>query len=163
MTSLCGPEPFISACTRRLSPFPLALPFFPFPLRITSAATHSSILHGSCMTHHGQTAPSPTSCGIPAWRAWDLLAWLLHCSKPTWERVPQARLALVQLSCPCTSPPPSPGAGTGLKWGKQHDAPSHIPTPDTSPKSRLVIKNSPLAWHALQASPTWLEVTPPDP
>lgn len=139
MTSLCGPEPFISACTRQLSPFPPALPFFPFLLRITSAATHSSILQGSCMTHHEKTAPAPTSCGTPARRAWNLLAWLLRCSKPAWERLPQASLALMQLSCCCPSPSPSPGAGTGLKWGKQLDVPSHIPSPHTSPKSRFTI------------------------
>lgn len=140
VTSLCGPEPFISACTRQLSPFPPSLPFFPFLLCITSAATHSSILQGSCMTHHKQTAPAPTSCSIPAQRAWDLLAWLLCGLKPAWERLRlQARLALMLLSCSCPSPPPSPEAATGLKWHKQLDVCSHVSIPDTS-KSRLAIK-----------------------
>jgi len=93
------------------------------------------------MTHHRQMAPSPTSCSTPAWRAWDHLAWLLRCSKPAWERLPEARLALMQLSCPC----PPPGAGTGLKGGKQ----PHISSRCSSKKQTGHLeKSSPLAWHS---------------
>lgn len=100
MTSPCGPEPFISACTRQLSPFPPTLPFFPFPLCITSAATHS-ILQGSSVTHRKWSLPPHPAALLPG-EPGISSPGSYGCSKPAWERLPQARLALIPLSL--TSP-----------------------------------------------------------
>lgn len=124
MTSPCGPEPFI----RRLSPFPPALlcsALLPVAARHHLCCLTPRILQGSCVTHHGQAAPSPTSSGAPTQGARPLLTHLqihLGNATPGWAGTNTAFL-------------PWPFPGTGMKEAKR------MMTPDTSLKSRLVIKN----------------------